>query len=141
VRVDGNDVLACLAVTKKALDDARSAQGPSLIEAYTYRMNPHTTNDDPRRYQVGSERETWKLKDPIERVRAYLTREAGVKPDFFTDVEQEARALAEHVRSGCRALSDPSPESVFENVYVTLPDELVEQRAEFVEFVSAVNHD
>jgi len=139
VRVDGNDVLACLAVTKKALDDARSAQGPSLIEAYTYRMNPHTTNDDPRRYQLGSERETWKLKDPIERVRAYLTREAGVKPDFFADVEQEARALAEHVRSGCRALADPSPESVFEHVYVTLPDELVEQRAEFVEFVSAVN--
>ena len=78
VRVDGNDVLACLAVTRKALDDARNAQGPTLIEAYTYRMNPHTTNDDPRRYRLGSEAETWKLKDPIERVRAYLTREARV---------------------------------------------------------------
>ncbi len=78
VRVDGNDVLGCLAVTRKALDDARNAQGPTLIEAYTYRMNPHTTNDDPRRYRLGSEIETWKLKDPIERVRAYLTREARV---------------------------------------------------------------
>jgi pyruvate dehydrogenase E1 component alpha subunit len=139
VRVDGNDVLANLAVTRRALDDARSAQGPTLIEAYTYRMNPHTTNDDPRRYQLGSERETWTLKDPIERVRAYLAREAGVGADFFEHVEQEARTLAEHIRSGCRALPDPTAESVFEHVYVSLPDELVEQRADFVDFVSAVN--
>jgi pyruvate dehydrogenase E1 component alpha subunit len=138
VRVDGNDVLASLAVTKRALDDARNAQGPTLIEAFTYRMNPHTTNDDPRRYQLGSERETWKLRDPIERVRAYLARQVGVKADFFDDVEQEARKLAEHMRTGCRELPDPSPESVFENVHVTLPDELVEQRREFVDFVSAV---
>jgi pyruvate dehydrogenase E1 component alpha subunit len=138
VRIDGNDVLASLAVTRKALDDARSAQGPTLIEAYTYRMNPHTTNDDPRRYRLGDEAETWKLKDPIERVRAYLTREARMKSEFFDDVEQEARKLAEHVRSGCRALPDPTPESVFENVHVTMPDDLAEQRAEFVDFVSAL---
>ncbi|HKC29491.1 MAG TPA: pyruvate dehydrogenase (acetyl-transferring) E1 component subunit alpha [Jatrophihabitans sp.] len=139
VRVDGNDVLACYAVTRKALDDARNAQGPTLIEAFTYRMNPHTTNDDPRRYRLGSEAETWKLKDPIERVRAYLTREARLPGDFFDEVEQEARKLAEHVRSGCRTLPDPSPESVFANVQVNMPDELREQRDDFVEFVSAVN--
>ncbi len=139
VRVDGNDVLACLAVTRKALDDARSAQGPTLIEAYTYRMNPHTTNDDPRRYRLGSESETWKLKDPIERVRAYLTREASYDPDFFDRVEAEAKQLAEHVRSGCRELPDPSPASAFDNVHVTMPDELREQRDDFVEFVSEVS--
>ncbi|MDT4924324.1 MAG: 2-oxoisovalerate dehydrogenase component alpha subunit [Pseudonocardiales bacterium] len=138
VRVDGNDVLACLAVTRKALDDARNAQGPTLIEAFTYRMNPHTTNDDTRRYRLGSEVETWKLKDPIARVRAYLTREARLDLDFFDDVEQEAKKLAEHVRSGCRALPDPTPESVFDNVHVTMPDELEGQRAEFVDFVSEV---
>jgi pyruvate dehydrogenase E1 component alpha subunit len=102
-------------------------------------MNPHTTNDDPRRYQLGSERETWKLRDPIERVRAYLTREVRIGQDFFNDVEQEAKKLAEHLRSGCRALPDPSAASVFENVHVTMPEELVAQRAEFEEFVSAVN--
>jgi pyruvate dehydrogenase E1 component alpha subunit len=139
VRVDGNDVLACLAVTRKALDDARSAQGPTLIEAFTYRMNPHTTNDDPRRYQLGSERETWKLKDPIERVRAYLTRQASFDADFFDDVEQEAKKLAEHVRSGCRALLDPTPESVFDNVHVTMPDDLADQKRDFVDFVAAVS--
>ncbi|MCW2656750.1 MAG: pyruvate dehydrogenase (acetyl-transferring) component, alpha subunit [Jatrophihabitans sp.] len=139
VRVDGNDVLACLAVTRKALDHARNAQGPTLIEAFTYRMNPHTTNDDTRRYRLGSEVETWKLKDPIERVRAYLTRVAGFDHTFFEKVEEEAKALAEHVRSGCRALPDPTPESVFDNVHVTMSDELREQRSEFVDFVSEVS--
>ncbi len=139
VRVDGNDVLACLAVTRKALDDARSALGPTLIEAFTYRMNPHTTNDDPRRYQLGSERETWKLKDPIERVRAYLTRQAQTPAEFFDDVEAMARKLAEHIRAGCRALPDPTPESVFDNVHVTMPGELREQRTEFADFVAAVS--
>jgi pyruvate dehydrogenase E1 component alpha subunit len=139
IRVDGNDVLACLAVTRKALDDARSAQGPTLIEAYTYRMNPHTTNDDPRRYRLGSEAETWKLKDPIERVRAYLTREAGVGADFFDEVEAEAKKLAEHVRSGCRSLPDPAPESLFDNVYTGMPPELRAQRDDFVSFVAEVS--
>jgi pyruvate dehydrogenase E1 component alpha subunit len=138
VRVDGNDVLACLAVTRRAMDDARNAQGPRLIEAYTYRMNPHTTNDDPRRYRLASEAETWKLKDPIERVKAYLTRQARTPAEFFEEVEQEARKLAEHIRSGCRELPDPTPESVFANAYVSMPDELRAERDEFIDFVSAV---
>jgi pyruvate dehydrogenase E1 component alpha subunit len=139
VRVDGNDVLATLAVTRKALNDARNAQGPTLIEAFTYRMNPHTTNDDPRRYQLASEAETWKLKDPIERVRAYLTRQTGIDADFFTDLEQEAKQLGEHIRSGCRALPDPTPESLFDNVHVSITDDLRAQREDFVSFVSEVS--
>ncbi|MDT4913985.1 MAG: 2-oxoisovalerate dehydrogenase component alpha subunit, partial [Pseudonocardiales bacterium] len=127
------------AVTRKALDNARNAQGPSLIEAFTYRMNPHTTNDDPRRYQLANEAETWKLKDPIERVRAYLTREARVGAEFFVDVEAEAKQLAEHIRSGCRALPDPTPESVFDNVHVSMTDDLREQREDFASFVAEVS--
>jgi 2-oxoisovalerate dehydrogenase E1 component alpha subunit len=138
VRVDGNDVLACLAVTRQALDHARSAQGPILIEAYTYRMNPHTTNDDPRRYRMLGEAETWKLKDPIERVRAYLSREANVDRAFFDEVEADAKKLAEHIRTGCRALPDPTPESVFEHVHVTAPPDLVRQGDAFAEFVHSV---
>jgi pyruvate dehydrogenase E1 component alpha subunit len=138
IRIDGNDVLASLAVTRRALDDARNAQGPTFIEAFTYRMNPHTTNDDPRRYRPGSEAETWKLRDPIERVRAYLTREAGRDKDFFDAIEAEARQLAEHVRSGCRALPDPSPGSAFDHVYVRMPEDLRTQRDEFAEFVAEV---
>ncbi|HEY8827507.1 MAG TPA: thiamine pyrophosphate-dependent dehydrogenase E1 component subunit alpha [Jatrophihabitantaceae bacterium] len=141
LRIDGNDVLASLAVTRKALDDARNAQGPMLIEAFTYRMNPHTTNDDTRRYRLDSEDETWKLKDPIARVKAYLAREAKIGAEFFTDLEQESKVLAEHIRAGCRALANPSPESAFEHTYVDMPDELREQRDEFAEFVTSIEEE
>jgi pyruvate dehydrogenase E1 component alpha subunit len=138
IRVDGNDVLATLAVTRKALDDARSAQGPTLIEAFTYRMNPHTTSDDPTRYQLADDLETWKLKDPIARVKAYLTRQASTPSGFFDDVEQESQKLAEHIRAGCRALPNPTPESIFDAVYEEMPAELREQRDEFVAFVESI---
>jgi pyruvate dehydrogenase E1 component alpha subunit len=141
VRIDGNDVLASLAVTRKALDDARAAQGPTLVEAFTYRMNPHTTNDDPRRYRLASEAETWKLKDPIERVRAYLTREAGFTADFFGQIDDEAKKLAEHIRSGARALPNPTPQSLFEHVHVDMPEELREQRDQFADFVASLEQE
>ena len=70
VRVDGNDVLAVLAVTRAALAAAREGQGPTFIEAFTYRMGAHTTSDDPTRYRLASELEEWKLRDPIARLKA-----------------------------------------------------------------------
>jgi 2-oxoisovalerate dehydrogenase E1 component alpha subunit len=137
VRIDGNDVLASLAVTRKALDAARTGEGPTLIEAFTYRMNPHTTSDDPTRYRLAAETETWKLKDPIERVRAYLTRHAQVQPDFFEAVDRESGAMAEHVRAGCRALPDPGPLSVFDHVHTELTDELREERDAFARYLAS----
>ncbi len=109
VRVDGNDVLACLAVTRAALQRARDGEGPTMIEAFTYRMGAHTTTDDPTRYRLAADLEHWKLKDPIERVKAYLTRGGGADHEFFESVEAEAEALAEHLREYCRSLPDPSP--------------------------------
>jgi 2-oxoisovalerate dehydrogenase E1 component alpha subunit len=138
VRVDGNDVLACLAVTRKSLDDARNGQGPTLIEAFTYRMGPHTSSDDPSRYRLAAEVETWKLKDPIARVRSYLTRSAGFGSHFFDNIEAEADAVAEHVRSGTRALPDPTTADLFEHVYVNPPPGLLAQREEFAEFLESV---
>ena len=91
LRVDGNDVLACYAVTKKAMQAAREGQGPTLIEAFTYRMGAHTTTDDPTRYRLASELELWKLKDPIERVRAYLVRTGQAEPEFFAELDAEAK--------------------------------------------------
>ena len=90
VRVDGNDVLACLAVTRAALQAAREGQGPTLIEAFTYRMGAHTTTDDPTRYRLAGELEAWKLRDPIERVKAYLVRSGAADASFLDDVEAEA---------------------------------------------------
>jgi len=117
VRVDGNDVLACYAVTKKAMRAAREGQGPTLIEAFTYRMGAHTTTDDPTRYRLASELEMWKLRDPIERVRAYLVRTGLAEPDFFADIDAEAKQIGARVREACRTMPDPPPLAIFDHVY------------------------
>jgi 2-oxoisovalerate dehydrogenase E1 component alpha subunit len=117
LRVDGNDVLACYAVTRKAMQAAREGQGPTMIEAYTYRMGAHTTTDDPTRYRLASELEVWKLKDPIERVRAYLVRTGQAEPEFFAEVDAEAKQVGARVREACRTMADPPPLAIFDHVY------------------------
>src|SRR5256712_10916763 len=72
VRVDGNDVLAVYAATKAAVDKARAGGGPTMIEAVTYPMGPHSSSDDPTRYRSKDEVDTWAKRDPIERIRKDL---------------------------------------------------------------------
>jgi pyruvate dehydrogenase E1 component alpha subunit len=98
IRVDGNDVLACYAVTRRAMDHARHGQGPTLIEAYTYRMGAHTTSDDPTRYRIASEVEAWQAKDPIKRLRTLLEREGSGDDAFFGAVEDDAAKEAVTLR-------------------------------------------
>ena len=136
IRVDGNDVLACLAVTRAALARAREGSGPMLVEAFTYRMGAHTTSDDPTRYRVAAELEQWRLKDPIERVRAWLVRGGHVDTSFFETLDAEADDLAHRVRDGCRALPEPDPASVFEHVYAGLDPDLRAQRDEVARLVA-----
>ena len=138
VRIDGNDVLASLAVTRQALEDARSGQGPTLIEAFTYRMGAHTTSDDPTRYRLDAELETWRLRDPVERVRAYLTRTAGFGQDFFDGIEAEGDALAERVRATVRSLEDPAPLAPFDHVTTTISDELRAQRDDYAAYLGTL---
>lgn len=137
VRVDGNDVLACYAVTAKALQAARDGQGPTLIEAFTYRMGAHTTTDDPTRYRVASEVETWKLKDPIERVKVYLARTGQADADFFATIAEEADKLGQRMREACRAMPDPAPLSAFDNVYAH-PSAIIEaERAQYAAYLDS----
>jgi 2-oxoisovalerate dehydrogenase E1 component alpha subunit len=134
IRVDGNDVLACLAVTRWALEECRSGNGPVLIEAFTYRMDAHTTSDDPSRYRLADELELWKLKDPIERVRVNLVREHGVGQEFFDGVQAESDELAARFREFCVNMPQPAPDRMFSQVYAE-PSPLVEaQRAEFLDY-------
>jgi 2-oxoisovalerate dehydrogenase E1 component alpha subunit len=137
VRVDGNDVLACFAVTRKALDDARHGQGPTLIEAYTYRMGAHTTSDDPTRYRFASEVEAWQAKDPIKRLRLYLER-AGLADDaFFGSVEDEAAREAVALRERVLAMPDPQPLDMFDHVYPDGSPEVDEQRQGFARYLES----
>jgi 2-oxoisovalerate dehydrogenase E1 component alpha subunit len=137
VRVDGNDVLACYAVTQVALQRAREGSGPTMVEAYTYRMGAHTTTDDPTRYRMSDELEHWKLKDPIARVKVYLTRNGLADQEFLDGVEAEAEELGAHLREGCKALPDPDPLSIFDQVYAEQTDELAEQRDGFAAYLAS----
>jgi pyruvate dehydrogenase E1 component alpha subunit len=137
VRVDGNDVLATYAVAQAALQRARDGQGPTLVEAYTYRMGAHTTTDDPTRYRLSEDLETWKLKDPIQRVKAYLTRNGLVDQAFLDALEVEADQLGVHLREGCHALPEPSPLDVFDHVYAEQTPELAEQQAGYAAYLDS----
>jgi 2-oxoisovalerate dehydrogenase E1 component alpha subunit len=137
LRVDGNDVLAVHAVTQAALQRARDGSGPTFVEAYTYRMGAHTTSDDPTRYRVTSDLEHWKLKDPIERVRAYLVRNGVADDDYFSGVEAEAEELAVRLRKGCLDMPDPSPLDIFDQVYEETTPELQSQRDQFAAYLSS----
>ncbi len=137
LRVDGNDVLACLAVTRKAMQAAREGQGPTLIEAFTYRMGAHTTTDDPTRYRLAAELEAWKLKDPIERVKAHLIRSELAEKDFFEAVDAEADQLGARVRRSCLEMPDPEPTAMFENVYAE-PNALIDaEREQFAAYLDS----
>jgi pyruvate dehydrogenase E1 component alpha subunit len=141
VRVDGNDVLACLAVTRKALKAAREGQGPTLIEAYTYRMGAHTTTDDPTRYRLSAELESWKLKDPIARVKQYLIRSEHADMSFFDDIEAQADEVGARVRQSCLEMADPEPLSMFDNVYTSEHRPLAAERDEFAAYLDSFADD
>jgi 2-oxoisovalerate dehydrogenase E1 component alpha subunit len=137
VRVDGNDVLAVMAVVRRAVEAAHEGQGPILIEAFTYRMGAHTTSDDPSRYRLSAETEAWKLRDPLERVRSHLVRNGMADSSFFSELEQEAEDLAVRIRSGVRALPVPDPLSMFDNVYSEDHSLLRRERAEMGEYLAS----
>ena len=137
VRVDGNDVLATYAVTQAALQRARDGQGPTFVEAYTYRMGAHTTTDDPTRYRLSDDVEHWKLKDPIARVEVYLKRNGLADDAFFDGVKQEADDLGHHLREGCKGLPDPKPLDLFDHVYAEETEELRVQREGYAAYLDS----
>jgi 2-oxoisovalerate dehydrogenase E1 component alpha subunit len=137
LRVDGNDVLACLAVTRKAMQSAREGQGPTLIEAFTYRMGAHTTTDDPTRYRLAAELETWKLKDPIERVKAYLVRTQAADEKFFEALDAEAAEVGARIRKACLEMPDPDPLTIFENVYAEPNAMLEAERDQYTAYLES----
>ena len=117
LRVDGNDVLACYAVTSEALERARSGGGPTFIEAFTYRMGAHTTSDDPTRYRSAAEEQYWRDRDPIDRLLALMKAEDAVDDAWLAELDAEATAFGEHIRTTVRSFERPSSDFMFRNVY------------------------
>jgi pyruvate dehydrogenase E1 component alpha subunit len=128
IRVDGNDVLACYAVTKKHMDDARAGKGPTLIEALTYRIGAHTTSDDPSKYRDPAEVAEWAAKDPLIRFERFL-RKQGIGQDFFDEVKTAGDELATELREKTFAMTEPPLELMFDHVYSEPHPLIEEQRA------------
>jgi pyruvate dehydrogenase E1 component alpha subunit len=134
VRVDGNDVLAVYRATKEAAARARDEGVPTLIEAVTYRMGPHSTADDASRYRSADEVERWRALDPLDRYRSWLVRSGTADDAFFGRVEEEAGEFAARLRAGVIG-SKPRPvHEMFAWVFADLPEHLRRQREEALRF-------
>lgn len=128
--VDGNDVLAVYQATREAAERGRAGDGPTLIEAVTYRMGPHSTTDDPGRYRDPELVQAWRARDPLARMRVFLERE-----NRLTAAEQDEweRADAEQVEAAVRAaeaLPAYTPGEIFDGMFAVLPAPLAAQRAQ-----------
>lgn len=133
VRVDGNDILAVYRTTKEAVDKARGGGGPTLIEAVTYRMGPHSSSDDPKRYRTEQELAEWQTRDPLVRFKRYLE-----KKGIWTEAdEQKAQEEANHELDEAIAYAEklprPALETLFTDVYAEMPWHLEEQLRELRE--------
>ncbi|MEV4900572.1 pyruvate dehydrogenase (acetyl-transferring) E1 component subunit alpha [Citricoccus sp. NPDC055426] len=131
MRVDGNDVLAVMAATRRALERARNGGGPTFIEAVTYRMGPHTTADDPTRYRDAAEVEQWRAKDPIDRLEKHLEQLGEDLEAVRSAAASEADAMAAELRAGVAALQEPGPDELFDRVYAEPHHELERQREHY----------
>lgn len=127
VQVDGNDILAMYQVATEAVERARNGEGPTFIEAVTYRLGPHTSSDDPSRYRESEDVDNWKRKDPIVRFKKYL-----MKQDLLTDeAEKQLWKKYDDLLNALIEVADkrdkPDMRTMFEDVYDKLPWHLEDQ--------------
>jgi 2-oxoisovalerate dehydrogenase E1 component subunit alpha len=128
-RVDGNDLPALEKVLGEAVARARAGDGPTLVEADTYRIESHTNADDASRYRADDEVTEWLPRDPLLRVRTYLTAVGALDDDLEQEITTAAEEMAAAVRAGVGADTVADPEELFTHLYSTLTPQLVEQRA------------
>jgi pyruvate dehydrogenase E1 component alpha subunit len=128
VRVDGNDVFAVVHAVRKAIERGARGDGPTLIEALTYRMGGHSTSDDPNAYRGSDALKAWADRDPIQRVRLYMRKALGWTDDrdkdIIQDVDRRFRAAVEIAETTPK----PALETLVEDVYASPTWNLVEQR-------------
>lgn len=141
IQVDGNDVLGTFKVTADAVARARSGGGPTLIEAVTYRLGPHSTADDASRYQPKDQIESWKQYDPIERYRRLLKSTGLLTDDDGQHLDKEADKLAAYIREGIVGAPAPSVADLFKWVFEVPSPHLLRQERELLEEVAGEDAD
>lgn len=132
IQVDGNDVFAVYKTTADALERARSGRGPTLIECVTYRMADHTTADDASRYRSQEEREQWRNKDPIERLKKYMERKGLWDESYHEGVLAHAREQVEATVREEEAIPASDPRDMFLYTFHEATGELTEQMEAFL---------
>ena len=138
--VDGNDALASYAVSRSMLDAARSENSPQYLELDTYRIGAHTTSDDPTKYRSSEELESWKRRDPIERMRGFLNAR-GVGEDVFSAIDVEAKDVAAEIRRHTLSAPTPSSDEIFDFVYSDANETLEEQKLALARFEASFGSD
>lgn len=136
VQVDGNDVLAVHAVTRWALERAHRGEGPTFIEAFTYRMGAHTTSDDPTKYRLDEETAEWAGRDPITRLTTHLKRQGAIDDAWLAALDADARDFGAEIRAAIPKLTDLTMDELFNNVYAENTVALEAQRREYAEWAA-----
>jgi pyruvate dehydrogenase E1 component alpha subunit len=131
IQVDGNDLFAVYSATREAVERARSDDGPTLIEAVTYRLGAHTTADDPTRYVPADELERHRQRDPITRLAAYMRREGMLDDAEDARLDEEARECVATAYAEADATPEPPDDGFFDHVYAEPPARLAQQRAAY----------
>ncbi|WP_246179934.1 thiamine pyrophosphate-dependent enzyme [Kocuria coralli] len=137
VRVDGNDPLAVLAVTRWAMAEARQGRGPVMIEAETFRLGAHTTADDPTKYRSTAEEQRWAARDPLLRTRALLEGEYGVGQQWFDELEEETTAWIKSTRTEILAGRPEDLEQRFDVAYAAEHPLVDEERQWYLDYQSS----
>lgn len=120
VIVDGNDVMACYEVMKEAFDRARRGDGPTLVEAKTYRPVPHSSDDDDRTYRSREEVQEWKKKDPILRFKNQLLEEGILTEEKLAEFEERATEEVDRAHEEAEQSPFPDPEDALGDVYAPM---------------------
>ena len=135
-RVDGNDVLAVYEATREAVDRARAGEGPTLIEAVTYRMAPHATADDPSLYIDVARVEQERRNECLARYEGYLRRRGSLTDELAEAARADALAAMRAGIAAAEALPAPDPALVFDTAYADPPPELAAERAELLRLLA-----
>ncbi len=127
IQVDGNDLLAMYIATREAVERARRGEGPTLIEAYTYRLGNHTTSDDAAKYRKDEELRKWEARDPLLRLKAYLMGKGLLDDKDEERVWSDARAETERSVEVAEKFPRPTLDDVFKYTYAEMSPALSEQ--------------
>ena len=125
--VDGNDLFAVRQAVLEAAERARRGEGPTLIEAVTFRMGGHSTSDDPTKYVPAELVEEWKQKDPVDRFRRFLERKGLMTPEENDAMRADTLAEIDRAAKAAEATAAPGLETIFSDVFAEVPSHIRKQ--------------